>query len=204
MRLFQLLPNGEEFIPPPAFISLVTINLIIILLAFSDEREQTLIHRLFPEFRGLRNQGRDVWSILEQNPHIFWYATGKTPVTLSVMVQRIGFDVGAPRHLPRAPVSDRRRRCLLDERNRVLLVMMWLSQYIKQHVLAHIFNISKSTVAEEIHHIVPIIFVIYQHYISWHSLRKWHEFLDRHPHYPNVVGMIEGTMHRIRRPSEPR
>ena len=139
IRQLQLLQNREELIPPPSFISLVTSTIIIILLAFSDPRKQTLLIRLFPEFWGLRNQGRDVWSILEPNPHIFWYATGETPVTLSVMVTKIREDVGAPRHLPRAPISNRRRRCLLDNRNRVLLVMMCLCQYLKLHILAYIF-----------------------------------------------------------------
>ena len=86
----------------------------------------------------------------------------------------------------------------------MLLVMMWLRQYLKLHVLAHIFNIRKSTVAKEIYHIVPIIFVNYHHYISWHSPRMCNEFLDQHPHYPYVVGMIDVTVHRIRRPSGPR
>ena len=112
------------------------------------------------------------------------YATGETLVTLSVIVDRIQFDVGALRHLPRAPISNRRRRCLLDERNRVFLVITWLRQYLKLHILAYVFNISKSTVAEEIYHIIPIIFVNYRHYISWHTLRKWQEFLDRYPSIP--------------------
>ena len=79
---------------------------------------------------------------------------------------------------------------------------MWLRQYLKLHILAYIFNISKSTVAEEIYHIVLIIFVNYRHYISWHNLKKkWQEFLDRYPQYLNVMGVIDATVHRIRRPS---
>jgi len=63
-----MLENPDELIPPPAFIGLIISNLIVILLPFSDPRKQTLLLRLFPEFGGLRNQGRDVWSVLEQNP----------------------------------------------------------------------------------------------------------------------------------------
>ena len=69
---------------------------------------------------------------------------------------------------------------------------MWLRHYLKLHVLAYLFKISKSTVAEEIFHIVPIIFLNYRYYISWHNLRKWQDFLDR---YPNVVGMVDDTLH---------
>ena len=50
--------------------------------------------------------------------------------------------------------------------------MMWLHQYLKLHVLAYIFNISKSKVAGEIYHIVLIIFVNYRLYISWHNLKN--------------------------------
>ena len=72
--------------------------------------------------------------------HVFFYVTGETVVTLSVVVNKIRADVGALRHLPHTLISNRRRRCLLDERNRVLIVMMWLHQYLKLHVLVYVFN----------------------------------------------------------------
>ena len=42
---------------------------------------------------------------------------------------------------------------LHSRRNRVLLVTIWLRQYLKLHVLEHIFCISKSTMAEKIYHV---------------------------------------------------
>lgn len=68
LRVKEVLPNWEELIPLPAFINLITSNLIIILLALSDLRKQTLIHRLFPEYHGLKNVGIDVWGVLERKP----------------------------------------------------------------------------------------------------------------------------------------
>ena len=66
------------------------------------------------------------------------------------------------------------------------------------------FCISKSTVAEEIYHVVPILFTNYRRFIKWHSIRQWNQFLDTFPSLiPNAVGMIDGTIHRIRRPSGP-
>lgn len=97
-----------------------------------------LVKRHFPNFHGRRNSGRNVWAMLKRNPHIFWYSTGETPQTLEVIVNNIGYDVAAPRHVPRTPRSNRRRRCLLDTRNRVLLVVIWLTQYLKYHILAYI------------------------------------------------------------------
>lgn len=68
----------------------------------------------------------------------------------------------------------------------------------------HIYSgFLRVTVAEEICHVVPILFINYRHYIKWHSIRQWHLFLDTFPSFPNAVGMIDGTIHRIRRPSRP-
>ena len=67
----------------------------------------------------------------------------------------------------------------------------------------YVFDISKSTVAEEIYHVVHILFTNYNRYIKWYSIRQWNQFLDTFPSFPNAVGMIDGTIHRIRRPSGP-
>ena len=192
-----------ELLPAPLFIAPLVQSMAILLttLAFNEDARPRFINRLFPNLHGQRNRGRDVWEVLERNPHIFWYATGVTPQTLEVMVDQIRYDVAAPRHLPRTPRSNRRRRCLLDVRNRVLLIIIWLRQYLKIHFLAHLFYISKSTVAEEIYHIVPILFVHYKHYITWHNVNRWRKFLGAFLHFPNAVGMIDGTIRRIRRPS---
>ena len=171
--------ENDEIPPPPLFLATVmnTFLILLPLLALFNQRNYALIGRLFPHFRGIRNHGRDVWAVLERNPHIFWYCTGETPESLETVVENIFADVTSPRHLPRVPTSNRRRRCLLDVRNRVLLGFIWLRQYLKIHVLAYIFGISKSTVAEEIYHIVPILYVRYRHYISWHGLNQWRDFL---------------------------
>lgn len=63
------------------------------------------------------------------------------------------------------------------------------------------FDISKSTVQEEIFHIVPILYIHYRRYITWHNLRQWSTFLGQWEHYPNAVGIIDATIHRIRRPT---
>ena len=131
------------------------------MLPFSDPRKQTLLLRLFQNLEA-REIRVEMYGVYLNKIHIFCYGTGETVVALSVMVNKIRVDVGAPRHLPHTPISKRRRRCLLNERNRLLLVMV-IHQYLKLHVLVYIFNISKSKVAEEIY-IVPIIFVNYRLY----------------------------------------
>lgn len=194
-------------LPPPTFLVFSLNALVLLLSALSfpvvRNRNTPLIRTLFPNFHGRRSRGRDVWQALQLNPVIFWYMTGETPETLEVVVAKIYGEVTLPRHWPRTPRTDRRRRCILDVRNRVLLVFIWLRQYLKLHVLAYIFCISKSTVAEEIYHVVPILFTNYRRFIKWHSIRRWNQFLDTFPSFPNAVGMIDGTIHRIRRPSGP-
>ena len=157
-----MLENPEGLIPPPAFIGLIIINFIIILLPFSDPRKQTLLLRLFQNLGACKIRV-GMHGVYLNKIHVFCYVTGETVVTLSVMVNKITVDIGAQRHLPHTPISKRRRRCLLDERNWVLVGML-IHQYLKLHVLVYIFNISKSKVAEEIY-IVPIIFVNYRLYI---------------------------------------
>ena len=103
--------------------------------------------------------------------------------------------------LPRIPVSNRRRRCILDVRNRVLPVMIWLRIYPTDHTLASIFQISKSTVHEEIYHVVPILFLRFRRFVTWHNLRQWSTFIGQWKHYPNAVGSVDATIHRVRRPT---
>ena len=49
----------------------------------------------------------------------------------------------------------------------------------------------------------PYSIYIYKRFIRWHSIRQWNQFLDTFPSFSNAVGMIDGTIHRIRRPSGP-
>ena len=88
-------------------------------------------------------------------------------------------------------------------RNGVLSLYIWIRQYLKLRILAYIFGISKSTAAEEMYHVVRILFISYRRYRKWHSIRQWQQFLDTFPSFPNAEGMIDGTIHRIRRSSGP-
>lgn len=144
-----------------------------------------------------------MWQALELYPVIFWYMMGETQETLDTVVAKIYGEVTLPRHWPRTPQMDRKRHCILDVCNRVLLIFIWLRQYLKFHVLAYIFCISKSTVGEEIYHVVPILFTNYRCFIKWHSTCQWNQFLDTFPSFPNTVGLIDGTIHQICRPSRP-
>ena len=101
----------------------------------------------------------------------------------------------------RMPISGRRRGCIVDVKNRVLLAVIWLRNYPTYYSLASLFAISKSTVQEEIYHVVPILFLRFRNFITWHNIRQWSSFLGQWRSFPNAVGIVDATIHRIRRPS---
>lgn len=195
-----LLEFPDDSLPPP-FPPLVNVISTIITALKIGAIPIPLIQLLFPRLRFYRNVGIDVWSKFQQVPRRFWYLTAETPATLDSVVQRVAPDVTKPRMFPRIPISNRRRSCILDVRNRVLLVTIWLRIYPTYHTLASMFQISKSTVHEEIYHIVPILFLHFRRFLTWHNLRQWSTFVGQWKNYPNAVGCIDATIHRIRRPT---
>ena len=84
-----MLENPEELNPWPAFIGLIIINLIIILLSFSDPRKQTLLLRLFQNL-GACEIRVGMYGVYLNKIHVFCYVTGETVVTLSSGEQNKG------------------------------------------------------------------------------------------------------------------
>lgn len=151
--------------------------------------------------KAIKNQGVDVYSRVRRTPYHFWYISGETVESYEEIVQTVGWEVSAPRCVLHQPLTNRRRRCLLDVHNRVLLVLIWLRTYPTYFVLATNFSISTTTVFEEVYHIVPILFLNYRRFVSWPNLVQWARFLNTWRKFPNVVGMIDGTVHPIQRPT---
>ena len=194
------LEDIENPLPPP-FPPLVNVIATIVTVLQICTISTPLIQLLFPGIIFHRKVELGVWSKLQRTPREFWYLTAETPVTLDHIVQTVAPDVTKPQMYPRRPISNRRRSCILDVQNRVLLVITWLRIYPTYHSLASIFQISKSTVQEEIYHIVPILFLHFRRFLTWCNLRQWSAFLGQWRHYPNAVGIIDATIHRIRLPT---
>jgi len=191
---------NENVLPPPFPQLQNVITIIVTVLQILTDRTP-LILALFPGMMFHRNTGKDVWTFLQRDPRNFWYLTGETPSSMDSIVQTVADEVCKPRMIPRVPISARRRPCILDVRNRVLLVLIWLRIYPTYVTLASIFQIRKSTVHEEIYHVVPILFLHFRRFVTWHNLRQWSSFMGHWKHYRNAVGLIDATIHRIRRPS---
>ena len=196
-----LLDFPDNPLPPPYPPLANVITTIDAVLQICDAIRCSLIQLLYPRITFNRNAGIDIWRNLERSPIKFWYLTGETPYTVDSIVQTVAQEVVKPRMLPRIPVSNRQRCCILDIRNRVLLVIIWLRIYPTYYTLASIFQMSKSTVHEEIYHVVPMLFLPFRRFVTWHNLRQWSLFIGQWKHFRNAIGSIDATIHRIRRPT---
>lgn len=67
------------------------------------------------------------------------------------------------------------------------MVLHWLREYCKYKTLADLYNISKSQVSLEIHHIIPIL---YRHLRTI----KWPSVFEKHP-FEDVVASVDCTSH---------
>ena len=70
---------------------------------------------------------------LRTQPYNNLVRDGRNTRNFEVVVAKIYGEVTLPRHWPRTPQTDSRRRCILDVRNRVLLVFIWL-----RHAIPHV------------------------------------------------------------------
>ena len=148
--------------------SLHTVVLIHSYLSLS----QSLMQNLFPWFRPTRNQGRDYYTVIKEDPRhctLVYHWRGDWIFWGRCRNYRLGRET-APRCMLHQPRTNRRHQCLLGIQTRILLVLIWLRPYHTYVVLATDFNISITTVFEEIYHVVPILFLNYHRFISWPNL----------------------------------
>ncbi len=61
------------------------------------------------------------------------------------------------------------RTTKLDTKNRLLLVVMWLAGYNKYSFFQILFDVSRSTISRDIHHILPILFMHYKKFVRFPS-----------------------------------
>ena len=154
--LLTPLPNYAEMI---LWLSLMR---IILLVSANVHEEISVLERLFPDFGGHRNTGKDVWSALVTIGPLFWHLTGETPETFEALYQR-AYHLVIQRRDPRlnkARPPSRIRPYLLTPRNCLLMTLIWLRQYCKEELICALFQLSLATVSDEVHHIVPILWYL--------------------------------------------
>lgn len=183
LSLRRFVQSNTNSIPPPFPAWILQ---FIIVMGTLQTIPTTLLQQLFPGFQPVRNTGQDLYTSIKKT-QLLWYVAGETVESFERMVRYISWEVGAPRSVSHQPRTARRRRCLLDCHNRVLLVLVWLKTYPTYRALASFFSIAKTTVFEEVYHIVPILFLKYRHLVSWPNLVQWSNFLHTWPRYPNII-----------------
>ena len=165
--------------------------------------EPSLTQILFPDFHGITEGGINVYAREIQNPVRFWYLTGETPQSFQFLLHETMWAISTPRkrlvqfgnHFPVGP-----NLTTLDVYNRLLLVLIWLRHYPRYRILSQIFGISVVTVCADIHHIIPILRFFLQREIQWYTGAEMDELHGYYPEFPNVIGSVDCSIHRIEKP----
>lgn len=108
-------------------------------------------------------EGRDVFQMFSFNRYSFFETTGETPETLLEIVRQLNNDMfqatGRPHRL--SPI------------NRVMLFMLWMRSYPSYRLLSLLFDVSVTTVHDEINWCIPIMRENYHALVHWPSLDEW-------------------------------
>ena len=105
---------------------------------------------LDPLFLGFDFRGRDVFTSVENQRHLFWLNTGELPETLKDIVFRLTPELN--RLNWRGGMRRRRRGGKLNNTIKALsLTFLWLRKYPCIDTLALFFDVSRSTVSHIIH-----------------------------------------------------
>lgn len=78
--------------------------------------------------------------------------------------------------------------------------MIWLRKYPYLDSLALLFDVSTQTVSAIIYHVVPVLWRYFQSQVTWPTIAEWNAMIGSWESFPNAVGCIDGTPHRIYRP----
>jgi len=153
-----------------------------------QEMYKSLQRRLFPNFHGARFHGRDVFSLIADQRWLFWRNTGETPDSFLQIVQAISLSLF--RLTVHGQQRVRQRRQKLSLANQILLVMIWIRKY-PQH---------PTSVIRIFYKIIPELWQYFSNQIEWPTVQEWTNMMGNWPEFPNVIGTIDSTPHRIYRP----
>ncbi len=144
-------------------------------------------------FRRIR---RDVYAELVRNYDDFWWMVGETESTFECLHEALEFRL-------LRPINGRNvRETTIDSRNRLLMAMIWMRRYPVFPLLAFLFGISESLVCHVIHFTVPILHThLVPRFIRWPTAPEWNAQAGTYPHFPGVVGMLDGSVFRILKPT---
>ena len=100
----------------------------------------------------------------------------------------------APDHGPGRPHK-------LNITNRLLLYLVWLKTYPPYYMLAALFDIDERNVGAVIREMTPLFWRYCCSTISWPTCDEWLRMRGHISTLPDVVALIDGTVHEIQIPS---
>jgi hypothetical protein len=104
--------------------------------------------------------------------------------------------------LARPKQGERVHKTKLNTQLKLLLVIMWLRKYHTLESLTVWFGIGVSTAWDYIHTYVPRIAEYMQPEVHFPSAARLSELQGTIQEYPNAVGSVDMTIHRIQRPRD--
>ena len=110
---------------------------------------------LYPEFVGSYFPGKDFYNQLIRCEHLMWSLTGESVESFNQIVRDVTPYVTMYTRHRRLMVRD--NPFILDDRNRILLVFIWLRMYPEVRMLSGFFMISPTTVQREIRFLLPVL-----------------------------------------------
>uniref|UniRef100_A0A8W8LMU9 DDE Tnp4 domain-containing protein n=1 Tax=Magallana gigas TaxID=29159 RepID=A0A8W8LMU9_MAGGI len=134
--------------------------------------------------------GRDVFKLFCTHVYSFYEITGESPDSFVDIVRNVFEFQGDA--IP--------ARHLLTPNNRALLFLIWLRCYPTYHMLSSLFNISVTTVKEELSSLIELFHVYCYQFVSWPTVNEWRQMLNVWQKLPSAVGAIDGTSFEIYRP----
>ncbi len=153
---------------------------------------------LFPDFLHSDFHGRDFFNELQCCQHLFWTLTGESVQSCLQIVRDIGPAVNMQTR--RGNRRQNEYPYLLDMRNRILLVIVWLRMYPEVSILSGIFMVSPTTVQREIPTPLPILWQYFRQMVRWPTREQWFDMANDWNLFPGAVAVIDGTRHEIQIP----
>ena len=175
--------------PPPGAAECIqlTLSALLSLARLPPDPMVDIRHRLNEDAFNVW-EGRDVFLQFSKHTYSFFQVTGETPDTLISVVRLI--------QARRQTEYEHK----LSLRNRVLLFFLWLRTYPSYHMLALMFDVTVTTIKNEINSLIPMFHDVFASLVEWPSIREWRQMRFTWPRLPNCVGAIDGTSIEIYRP----
>ncbi|CAH3112659.1 unnamed protein product, partial [Porites lobata] len=90
----------------------------------------------------------------------------------------------------------RRQGGKLNNTNKVVLTFLWLRKYPCIDTLALFFDVSRSTVSNIIHSVVPFLWRFFSNEVTWPSIAEWNRMQGEWRFFPDAVGSQFYSGHR--------